>query len=321
MKWTVLSILVAALIAAITVFAPGTGDAGAPGHPEAGGDLPRMALIPGGTFLMGRADGHPDEGPPHEVTLPDFALGVTEVTNRQFAAFVAATAHVTDAERSGGAWLWRDGETEFRFVRGADWRHPDGPRSSVEDRLDHPVVAVSHRDAEACARWLGMRLPTEAEWEYAARAGSGHRRAAVSAEEQARLSSPEGAHLLAANVWQGDWPRHNDLLDGHRTTAPVSSYPANAFGLVDMIGNVWEWCSDFYSPDAYARSLKEAPRGPVEGDRRVARGGSWFCSTSYCGAYSTWFRGASPEDRGFSNVGFRVAADAGKASADRGGAR
>jgi len=263
-----------------------------------------MVLVRGGTFEMGSGDTAADEAPVHAIEITDFVLDATEVTNREFAAFVQATGHVTSAERDGSAWVYREGADGFRFTRGADWRHPAGPDSSIADAMDHPVVCVSWHDADAYARWAGKRLPTEAEWEYAARAGGGHVRAALTPAEW------DGAKgVVRANVWQGPWPIRNDLLDGFFATAPVASYPPNAVGLFDMVGNAWEWCADWYGADYYAASPRRDPTGPASGERRVARGGSWFCSAGYCGAYSTHFRGASPPDRAFNNVGFRCAAD------------
>jgi formylglycine-generating enzyme required for sulfatase activity len=263
-----------------------------------------MVLVRGGTFDMGSADDAADEAPMHAVEVTDFLLDATEVTNREFAAFVAATGHVTAAERDGGAWVYRKGADGFRFTQGADWRHPGGPESSVADVMDHPVVCVSWSDADAYARWAKKRLPTEAEWEYAARAGGGHVRAALTQEEW-----DDALGVVRANVWQGPWPLRNDLVDGFFGTAPAASYRPNALGLFDMIGNAWEWCGDWYGVGYYGVAPRRDPAGPESGERRVARGGSWFCSAGYCGAYSTHFRGASPPGRAFNNVGFRCAAD------------
>ncbi|MEE8583314.1 MAG: formylglycine-generating enzyme family protein, partial [Acidobacteriota bacterium] len=240
--------------------------------------------------------------------LSPFFLDRHEVSNRQFAAFVEAAGHVTEAEKEGYSWCFLRAGTDFEAVQGADWRHPEGPESSIEGRLDHPVVHVSWQDAAAYADWAGKRLPSEAEWEYAARsAGKAH----VSASAHGSPGpSPQAIKPVSANVWQGHWPDRNLESDGYYYTAPAGSFPANEVGLHDMIGNVWEWCADWYASGYYHDSPKGDPRGPAVGQNRVSRGGSWFCSSNYCGAYSSHFRGASPPSHSFSNVGFRCAADA-----------
>ncbi|RMG44731.1 MAG: formylglycine-generating enzyme family protein [Acidobacteria bacterium] len=317
-------LFLAAASAAVVALALGTsGGSSPPGAPQ--------VLVPGGRIALGSEIGPDDERPVHEVVLSPFALDRYEVTNREFSRFVDATGYVTSAERKGYCWGYRPGETAFEPVPGADWRHPDGPGSTIAGREDHPVVCVSWFDARAYARWAGRRLPTEAEWEYAARAGSPSHftalphqpgrpgaRAAPSGPEPA--AKPAGtsaaAHAMSAretvvpaNVWQGPWPHRNDATDGYERTAPVGSFAPNAWGLYDMIGNVWEWTADWYDPAYYARSPRTDPKGPDNGTLRVARGGSWFCSAAYCGAYSTHYRGSSPPDEAFTNVGFRCAAD------------
>jgi sulfatase modifying factor 1 len=305
-----------------------------------------MVLIPGGTFSMGSSAAHGDEVPVHAVTLKAFLLDRYEVTNRQFAAFVEATGFVTQAERDGAAWCYLKGEADFRYVEGADWRHPEGPGSSVIDRTEHPVVCVSWHDAHAYANWAGKRLPTEAEWEYAARSRGGPH---VAADPQVTAPAAPHAHVnhgdgsgqrpheataehpssrghqlvatptsrpasdqdyVAANIWQGVWPSENRLTDGFFSTAPVGSFESSPIGVHDMIGNVWEWTADWYGADFYRDSPAGNPTGPSGGETRVARGGSWFCSANYCGAYNSHYRGASPPDHAFNNVGFRCAADA-----------
>ncbi len=300
-----------------------------------------MAIIPGGAFEMGMAGSNADEAPVHAVTLAPFLLDRYEVTNRQFAAFVEATGYVTQAERDGYAWGYLKGASDFQAVAGASWRHPEGPSSAIAERMDHPVVCVSWEDAAAYARWAGKRLPTEAEWEYAARAGSirhfkaafnetnssaantHHDHATASATydlspsaKNYRLVSDHHAtastasySFVQANFWQGTWPADNQLLDGFYYTAPAGRFTPNDFGLYDMLGNVWEWTADWYAPDYYQHSPAKNPTGPESGENRVARGGSWFCSPNYCGAYNTSFRGASPPNHAFNNVGFRCAAD------------
>lgn len=301
-----------------------------------GGLSEGMVLIPGGEFMMGNKGAYADETPKHTVRLGPFYLDAHEVTNAEFDAFVKATGYVTRAERDGHCWAYFDGEADWQYAPGTDWRHPQGPASSIDDKMDHPVVCVSWEDATAYAKWAGKRLPTEAEWEYAARAGaSGHFTAMIShnhhhsstghtlaASDQSPSSKSHaaGAHNAAsesqdnlatvdANIWQGHWPEYNAMSDGYFYTAPVASFAPNDWGVYDMIGNVWEWCADWYDSSYYAVSPIADPQGPLTGHNRVARGGSWFCSPNYCGAYSTHYRGASPPDHAFNNVGFRCAMD------------
>ena len=250
-----------------------------------------MVLVPAGEYLVGDDSPNPaKDAPRRRVSLNDFLIDRHEVTNRQFARFVEATGYLTTAEREGGAWLYRAGEKDWTHVRGADWRHPLGAGSSIEGAADHPVVLVSWYDAQAYAEWADKRLPSEWEWEVAARGGGAH-----SGSGAPGHPPPDPAIDASANVWQGHWPRKNRLLDGFFYTAPSGSFRPNPLGLYDMIGNVWEWTADRYSPDDH---------------RRVARGGSWFCSSNYCSAYRPGFRGKSPPGRAFNNVGFRCARDA-----------
>ena len=280
--------------------------------------------LPGGTYAAGdsfgegyQADG---EGPVHPVDLPGFRLDATGVTNEEFARFVKATGHVTTAEREGFSAVFhlafegsprdvlgRSPEAPWWLgVRAASWRAPEGPGSNVGRRGNHPVVHVSHDDALAYCDWAGTRLPTEAEWEYAARGGlAGSRFPWGDDLEQ------DGTHH--ANVWQGVFPDTNTADDGFVTTAPVRTYEPNGFGLFQMIGNVWEWCADWFSPTYYADLVGSGsssdPRGPAEGLTRVMRGGSYLCHDSYCHRYRLSARSSSPPDSTAGNLGFRCAAD------------
>ena len=257
------------------------------------------------------ADG---ERPVHEVRLSAFHVDATTVTNAQFATFVKATGHVTDAERYGSSAVFHllldapatdvlgraAGTPWWLNVRGADWRHPDGRGSDVSRRSNHPVVHVSWRDADAYAAWAGKRLPTEAEWEYAARGGLHGARFAWGDE-----LTPDGR--WRCNIWQGDFPRTNTSDDGFLGTAPVKHYRPNDHGLYHVSGNVWEWCSDWFAPDWYARSPHEAPQGPEDGESRVMRGGSYLCHDSYCHRYRVAARSHNTPDSSSGNIGFRCA--------------
>ena len=260
-----------------------------------------MVLVAAGEYEIGANPAEGDRNAPlSRVWLDAYFIDRREVTNRQFRQFVAATGHVTKAEREGRAWIYRGGEQDWQSVDGSDWRHPLGPHSSIDGANDFPVVAVSWHDAVAYAEWSGKRLPSEAEWEAAARGGQVKGSGAEVHERPERDGS--------ANVWQGHWPRANTLVDGFFYVSPVGSFDANPLGLYDMIGNVWEWTADWYSPDAYRPGERlDNPSGPTAGSHRVARGGSWFCSANYCSAYRPDFRGKSPPDHAFNNVGFRCA--------------
>ena len=263
-------------------------------------------------------EGYPADGetPVHRVRLQPFHIDETAVTNAAFAAFVDATGHVTDAERFGSSAVFvhavaaerRDvlgqapGAPWWLEVAGADWRHPAGRRSDVGALPDHPVVHVSWRDASAYARWAGKRLPTEAEWEYAARGGLRRRRFAWGDELM-----PEGR--WECNIWQGSFPAHNTREDGYLTTAPVRAYRPNGHGLWNAAGNVWEWCADWFASDWYARSPRDDPQGPAEGSRRVMRGGSYLCHDSYCHRYRVAARSGNTPESSSANAGFRCAND------------
>ncbi|MER7000903.1 formylglycine-generating enzyme family protein [Streptomyces sp. NPDC000410] len=267
----------------------------------------QLLALPGGRFLMGTDDpeGFPAdaEGPVREVAVEPFRIAATSVTNAQFATFVKSTGHITEAERFGfsftfGAFLADpvadvsppvEAVPWWRAVEGAGWRHPEGPGSHVTDRQNHPVVHVSWHDALAYCAWSGTRLPTEAEWEYAARGGLEQRRYPWGDE-----LTPDGRHMC--NIWQGDFPTRNTAADGHVGTAPVKSFRPNGFGLYNTVGNVWEWCADRFTPG--------------EETSRAMRGGSYLCHDSYCNRCRVAARSSNTPDSSTGNIGFRVAADA-----------
>jgi formylglycine-generating enzyme required for sulfatase activity len=266
---------------------------------------PSRDLIPldGGPVLIGSDDPeHPEEWPVREVTVAPFAIAPCAVTNAEFAAFVEATGHRTDAEAYGWSFVFAGllpddfpptrgvaAAPWWREVHGADWAHPEGPHSSVAARPDHPVVHVSRRDAEAYAAWSGGRLPTEAEWEYAARGGLVGQPFPWGSELE-----PGGEHRM--NVWQGTFPEEDSGADGWRGTCPVDAFPANAHGLHNTTGNVWEWCAGPWS-DA----------DPLHAADAVSRGGSYLCHASYCRRYRVSARQPHSADSTAGNLGFRVA--------------
>ena len=283
------------------------------------GHLIEQAHVPAGVFQMGdssgdrnRADG---EAPVHSVSLDAFRIDATSVSNADFARFVDATGYVTDAERFGFSAVFQlalaappadvmgpvVGTPWWRGVRGADWRHPGGRDSGIDDRLDHPVVHVSWDDAAAYCRWAGRRLPTEAEWERASRGGLEGAKYPWGDEEV-------DAGGWRANIWQGSFPDVNTREDGWLTTAPVRTFAPNGFGLWQTVGNVWEWCADWFSPRYYADSPGEAPGGPSSGMARVLRGGSYLCHISYCNRYRNSARSSNTPDSSMGNAGFRTVA-------------
>ncbi|HKE97635.1 MAG TPA: formylglycine-generating enzyme family protein [Actinomycetes bacterium] len=295
-----------------------------------------MVLVRGGTFLMGSDAFYPEERPVHPVTVDGFWMDEHPVTNAEFRRFVRATGHVTAAERppdpaqypgadpallvpgslvfrrTRGPVDLRDWRNWWAWVPGADWRHPEGPGSTLHGRERHPVVHVALEDAEAYAAWAGKALPTEAEWEFAARGGL----------EGAVFTwgdefAPKGR--MMANTWQGEFPWRNLLLDRHEGTSPVGSFPPNGYGLRDMAGNVWEWTSDWFTPrhPAAAAAPCCAPRNPrvtsPEGSaapgehipRRVIKGGSHLCAPNYCLRYRPAARQAEAVDTSTGHIGFR----------------
>ncbi|WP_370740812.1 formylglycine-generating enzyme family protein [Streptomyces sp. Ncost-T10-10d] len=280
-----------------------------------------MVLLPGGEFLMGTedAEGFPGdgEGPVRPVRLSPFRIDACAVTNDAFAAFVAETGHVTDAERFGWSYVFagflpaalrrgapRPERTPWWCgAEGAAWDRPEGPGSTLDGRGDHPVVHVSWNDAAAYARWAGKRLPTEAEWEYAARGGLEQRRYPWGDE-----LNPGGA--FRCNIWRGTFPSKNTAEDGYRGTAPVDAFEPNGHGLFNMSGNVWEWCADWWSTDHGAARPLIGPRGPDTGTDKVIRGGSHLCHRSYCNRYRVAARTANSPDSSSGHAGFRCVAPA-----------
>jgi len=298
-----------------------------------------MVRIPGGTFRMGSDHHYPEEAPVHRVTVDGFWMDRTPVTNRQFRKFVNATGYVTFAEippdprdypgalphmlRPGSLVFTppkppvdlRDWSQWWAFEFGADWRHPYGPRSSISGLDEHPVVHVAYKDAVAYAEWAGKELPTEAEWEFAARGG-------LDGAEFAWGDEFAPGNRQMANTWQGAFPHENLALDGYERTSPVTAFPANGYGLHDMIGNVWEWATDWYSPRHESEAPKACcipanPRGGLQEasydprlpniriPRKVLKGGSHLCAPNYCRRYRPAARHPEPVDTSTSHVGFR----------------
>lgn len=306
--------------------------------------------MPAGTFTMGDSSGDrvPADGevPRHRVRIGAFQADATTVSNDDFAVFVADTGYRTEAETFGFSAVFhlalRAAEKDvigrvaaapwWLGVRGADWRHPGGSGSGLDGLGDHPVVHVSWNDAQAYCAWAGRRLPTEAEWEYLSRGGL--EGATFPWGDQPITETP-----WRANVWQGDFPRHNSGEDGHLTTAPVRSYEPNGFGLWQTVGNVWEWCQDWFDPQTYARRVGNVgqgdsgqgapvprgagvtrasteasvvePVGPATGQARVMRGGSYLCHASYCNRYRNSARSQNTPDSSTGNTGFRTVATRG----------
>ncbi|NDJ88504.1 formylglycine-generating enzyme family protein [Mycolicibacter kumamotonensis] len=280
--------------------------------------LTELVKIPGGAFRMGSTSFYPEEAPIHTVEVAAFAIERHPVTNAQFAEFVAATGYVTVAERDPdpvfaaepGALVFtptagpvdlRDWRQWWRWEPGASWRHPLGPRSTVADKPDHPVVQVAYPDAAAYACWAGRRLPTEAEWEYAARAGV--RTTYTWGEEE----KPGG--VLMANTWQGAFPYRNDGALGWSGTSPVGTFPPNGWGLLDMIGNVWEWTTTEFCGHHRLDAPPNAcctPVGPADpGINQTLKGGSHLCAPEYCHRYRAAARSPQSQDTATSHIGFR----------------
>jgi formylglycine-generating enzyme required for sulfatase activity len=300
-------------------------------------DLANMVHIPRGTFRMGSDHHYPEEAPAHEVTVDEFWIDIHTVTNAEFRRFVEATGYVTLAEKPADPAMYPGAKPEllapssvvfvktstpvdlrnpyqwWTYVRGADWKHPRGPESSIDGLDDHPVVHVAFEDAEAYARWIGKELPSEAEWEFAARGGLDGAEFCWGSE-----LTPGGTPM--ANTWQGTFPHENLVEDGFEWTAPVGSFAPNGYGLYDMAGNVWEWTTDFYQEHRHLEKAccgLENPRGgSKEGSydprqptlaipRRVMKGGSYLCASNYCRRYRPAARMAQPIDTSTCHLGFR----------------
>lgn len=283
---------------------------------------PGMVAIPGGEFLMGTDDseGFPEdgEGPIRPVSVAPFLMDRRAVTNAQFAEFIRATRYKTEAERFGWSYVFYQfvspqarrrvmgvsGPARWWLaVKGANWSHPEGPDSNVRRRENHPVIHVSWNDAQAYCAWAGARLPTEAEWECAARGGLEQRRYPWGDE-----LTPGGQFMC--NTWQGRFPDVNTAEDGYAGTAPAGAFPANGYGLYNVVGNVWEWCSDWFSATHHVNGPRDNPAGPSLGQSRVVRGGSYLCHKSYCNRYRVAARSANTPDSSAGNLGFRCVRDA-----------
>jgi formylglycine-generating enzyme len=306
-----------------------------------------MVWIPGGTYRMGSDTHYPEEAPVHRVIVDGFWMDRTPVTNRQFRKFVNATGYVTLAEippdpkdypgalphmLKPGSLVFtpprppvdlRDWSQWWAFKFGANWRRPCGPRSSISGLDDHPVVHVAYKDAVAYAEWVGKELPTEAEWEFAARGG-------LDGAEFAWGDAFAPGNRQMANTWQGAFPHENLALDGYERTSPVAAFPVNGYGLHDMIGNVWEWTTDWYSqrhegeapkaccipanPRGGAQEASYDPRLPnIRIPRKVLKGGSHLCAPNYCRRYRPAARHPEPVDTSTSHVGFRCVSRIGPA--------
>jgi formylglycine-generating enzyme required for sulfatase activity len=288
------------------------------------GSTEGMVKLDGGSFVMGTdtdegfsADG---EGPARKVHVDEFYVDQYPVTNEQFGEFVRATGYRTDAERYGWSFVFAGHLSDSQRaslvadtvasvpwwcqVYGADWRHPEGPDSAVADRLHHPAVHVSWNDAAAYARWAGKRLPTEAEWEYAARGGLEQKLYPWGDE-----LTPDGRHLC--NIWQGEFPVLDLAEDGYSAPAPVDAFPPNGYGLYTITGNAWEWCSDWFDPTYHVLATRNNPVGPPRGAAKVIKGGSYLCHKSYCNRYRIAARSSNSIDSSTTNMSFRCVRDRG----------
>ena len=283
--------------------------------PAAGSDLSEVVELVGGKFLMGaRERVMPEDGeyPARAVKIRPFKIDACAVTNIRFAKFISETGYITDAENYGWSFVFFSllarpdaherlaGLEWWRRVEGARWDRPEGPGSDVQDRMDHPVTQISWNDATAFASWAGGRLPTEAEWEFAAQAG----------QKQARYpwgdAEPDDTTFLPCNIWQGRFPHNNTSADGHIGTAPVRSYDPNPFGLYNMVGNTWEWNADAYRIRSLSKSAKLINAEATQTGGRVVKGGSFLCHKSYCYRYRIAARSFNTPDTTLSHTGFRL---------------
>ena len=274
-----------------------------------------MIYIEGGEFAMGSSDrwAYPNdgEGPVKRVSVDSFWMDASAVTNREFAEFAEDTGYTTEAERIGWSFVFAGllpdqfpdtrgvaNAPWWRQVYGADWQQPEGPHSSAEDRTNHPVLHVSWTDAVAYCQWADGRLPTEAEWEFAARGGLEGGVFPWGDELE-----PDGEHRM--NVWQGSFPDDNTLADGFLGTCEVDEFPPNGYGLFNMTGNVWEWAADWFDRDFRTQDVGQNPTGPARGTHKLQKGGSYLCHHSYCHRYRVAARIANTPDSSTGNVGFR----------------
>jgi sulfatase modifying factor 1 len=282
------------------------------------GSVDGMIRLDGGRFLMGTdsaeafpADG---EGPVREITLDPVYMDARPVSNEQFREFIRTSGYQTESERFGWSFVFHTHVPKERIedralgvewwckVSGADWAHPEGPGSSIDARLSFPVTHVSWNDAAAYAKWAGKRLPTEAEWEYAARGGLEQRIYPWGDE-----LTPEGKHLC--NVWQGDFPNTDAGEDGFTGVGPADAFPPNDYGLFGITGNAWEWCSDWFHPTFHAAATTLNPVGPPQGTTKVMKGGSYLCHRSYCNRYRVAARTSNTPDSATTNISFRTVRD------------
>lgn len=286
-------------------------------------DTTEMVRLPGGSFLMGTdtAEGFPadGEGPVRAVTLTPFWIDRFPVTNAAFSKFIDATGYRTEAEIFGWSFVFWAHIPKERFrelvedtvaaapwwckVNGARWKNPEGPGSDIASRQNHPAIHLSWNDCAAFSQWAGKRLPTEAEWEYAARGGLEQKLYPWGDE-----LTPGGKHLC--NVWQGQFPRQDLAEDGYAGTCPVDAFPPNGYDIFSITGNAWEWCSDWFDANFHRTASRENPSGPPSGESRVMKGGSFLCHRSYCNRYRVAARTSNTPDSSASNVGFRCAMSA-----------